>query len=245
MLQYIWGACIFLNYCFCFLQINKSRIAGSYGSSNFNFLRNFHTVFSSGCTNLHSYRQCTRVPFFPHSHWHIISVPFDNSHSDRYEVNLIVVLTCISLMINDVEHLFMYLLAIRMSFLGKCLFRSFAHFLIDCFNDFPFEKHCLACYWALVLTECLTMDYQVAMEPELPIMFWVLSDPPRHTFGCVQQHSLIQWRQYIYDWVWADPTVTSKVHVEWAQMSMVTILATLPSLSKPEPITYGEFPVVR
>ena len=106
------------------------------------FWRYLHTVLHSGCTNLQSYHPCRRVPFCSTSYpAFVVSRLFDDSHSDQCEVVPHVILICISLIISDAEHLFMCLLAICMSSLEKCLFRSSAHFLTRSF--------CYCCYWVV------------------------------------------------------------------------------------------------
>lgn len=68
-------------------------------------------VFHSGCTNFHfSSGIYTTLLFSWYSHQHAIFRCLDGGHAT---------LTCISMMVGGVDHLFVYLLTFWMSSLGK------------------------------------------------------------------------------------------------------------------------------
>ena len=123
---------ISLRSCFYFLWINTHNgISRSYRRSVFKFSRNLHTVCHSGCTNLHSHQQCTRVPFSPHPHQHLLPFVYlimAILTGVRWSP-LYVVVIGIFPMTGDGEHLLLCLSALCTS-LEKCLFSSSARFRI-------------------------------------------------------------------------------------------------------------------
>ena len=97
------------------ILLRRSGIAGSFSNSIFNFLRNLHALFHSGCVILHSQKQwmykgsefSTFLPTLPILYiFLLVAIPLG------VKEYLTVVLICVSLMISDIGSLFMCLLAI-------------------------------------------------------------------------------------------------------------------------------------
>ena len=130
----------------------------------------------SGYSNLHPHQQGTRVPVSSHPCQHLFAIFLDNGHLTSVRQYHTAVLICISLMISDVEHLFMCLVAIWVSFLWVLC--TFINWVVWCFffsDVVLYAFFSYFWYWSVIVSGCCNLSKAFSEYTEVTVWFLFLS----------------------------------------------------------------------